>query len=161
MLTGSAEREKVLQAHGAGKGKSGKGTAYTEMCLRDRAWVWCIGAVLGWVWIPIMNANMDVLFRSYIPVNMQGRVYSARNTLQFFTIPIGYFLGGFLVDHVFEPFMSGQPAAGVWHTLFGVGKGSGAAFFFFVIGCVGVITCLIFRRNQHIWQLETQNSEKV
>ena len=125
------------------------------------AWVWCIGAVLGWVWIPIFNANMDVLFRSYIPVNMQGRVYSARNTLQFFTIPIGYFLGGFLVDHVFEPFMSGQPAAGVWHTLFGVGKGSGAAFFFFVIGCVGVITCLIFRRNQHIWQLETQNSEKV
>lgn len=65
--------------------------------------VWCIGAFLGWIAIPFMNANMDVFFRNHIPLNMQGRVYSARNTLQFFTIPIGYFLGGFLVDKVFEP----------------------------------------------------------
>lgn len=66
--------------------------------------VWCLGAVLGWIGIPLMNANLDVVFRQYIPVEMQGRVYSARNTLQFFTIPIGYVAGGYLVDRVFEPF---------------------------------------------------------
>lgn len=49
--------------------------------------VWCIGAALGWIAIPLMNANLDVIYRSSIPLEMQGRVYSCRNTLQFFTIP--------------------------------------------------------------------------
>lgn len=107
--------------------------------------VWCIGAVLGWLPIPIMNANMDVIFRSTIPPDMQGRVYACRNTLQFFTIPIGFLLGGLLVDKVFEPFMAGQSAAGLSASLFGTGKGSGAAMLFGVIGVVGVVICLGFQ----------------
>lgn len=112
--------------------------------------VWCIGAFLGWFFIPLMNANMDVVFRTEIPAPMQGRVYSARNTLQFFTIPAGYFLGGLLVDRVFEPLMAGTFADTVPARLFGTGKGSGAAVLFFVIGLAGVAVCLIFRRNKHI-----------
>lgn len=109
---------------------------------------------MGWIGIPIMNANMDVLFRSYIPVDMQGRVYSARNTLQFFTIPVGYFLGGILVDRVFEPFMAVQAEGSVFSLLFGTGKGSGAAMLFCVIAFIGIGTCLVFRRSVHIWKLE-------
>ncbi len=119
--------------------------------------VWCIGGVLGWIWIPIMNANMDVVMRSHIPVEMQCRVYAARNTLQFVTIPIVFLLGGLLVDRVFEPFMAVQSSAGtasLWCSLFGSGKGAGAALFFFVIGILGVVTCLMFRRDKHIWKLE-------
>lgn len=112
--------------------------------------VWCVGAFLGWFFIPLMNANMDVVFRTKIPAQMQGRVYSARNALQFFTIPVGYFLGGFLVDQVFEPFMAGVSADTVLAHLFGTGKGSGAAFLFLVIGFAGMAVCLIFRRNKHI-----------
>lgn len=112
--------------------------------------VWCVGAFLGWFFIPLMNANMDVVFRTKIPAQMQGRVYSARNALQFFTIPVGYFLGGFMVDQVFEPFMAGVSADTVFARLFGTGKGSGAAFLFLVIGFAGVAVCLIFRRNKHI-----------
>lgn len=119
--------------------------------------VWCAGAVLGWLGIPLMNANMDVLFRSYIPIPLQGRVYSARNTLQFFTIPLGYLLGGFLVDQVFEPFMAAQPQGSVLTALFGSGKGSGAALLFLVLGFAGLITCLVFRKDRHIWDLEKQN----
>lgn len=116
--------------------------------------IWSIGAALGWICIPIMNANMDVLFRSYIPISMQGRVFSARNTLQFFTIPIGYFLGGILVDKVFEPFMAAQAEGSLFISVFGTGKGSGAAFLFLVIAFVGVMTCIVFRKDPHIWKLE-------
>jgi MFS transporter, DHA3 family, macrolide efflux protein len=119
--------------------------------------VWCIGAFLGWIAIPIMSANMDVLFRNRIPIEMQGRVFSTRNTLQFFTIPLGYFVGGILVDQVFEPFMASLDAGKWLGTIFGYGKGSGAALLFFILGCIGVITCLIFRRNKHIWELEIIN----
>lgn len=116
--------------------------------------IWCIGAILAWIPIPIMSANMDVLFRNYIPIELQGRVYSIRNTLQFFTIPIGYFLGGILVDYIFEPFMMLQKPDSLLLTIFGSGKGSGAAFLFFILGFIGVITCLLFRKDAYIWKLE-------
>lgn len=118
--------------------------------------VWCFGAMLGWIGIPLMNANLDVVFRRRIPVEMQGRVYSARNTLQFFTIPIGYMLGALLVDSVFEPFMIGRSTDSMLVMLFGSGKGSGAAFLFAILWLVGVITCLIFRYDRHIWALEKE-----
>ncbi len=115
--------------------------------------VWCVGAVLGWLFIPLMNANMDVIFRNVIPQEMQGRVYSCRNTLQFFTIPVGLLLGGLLVDEVFEPLMSAQPANNFWVSLFGATKGSGAAMLFAIIGILGFIICLIFnlRLRKYKW----------
>lgn len=116
-------------------------------------WVWCIGALLGWIAIPLMNANINVILRTNIPTGMQGRVYAARNTLQFFTIPIGYFLGGILVDEVFEPFMAGNSGM-IWQNLFGAGKGSGAALLFFLVGIAGVAVCLVFRRVKCIWELD-------
>ena len=64
--------------------------------------VWCLGATVGWIVIPLMNANLSVVMREGIPVEMQGRVWAARNTLQFFTIPVGYLLGGTLVDEAAE-----------------------------------------------------------
>lgn len=115
---------------------------------------WCVGSALGWVFIPVMNANLDALLRSSIPLEMQGRVYSARNALQFFTIPVGYLLGGVLVDRVFEPFMAAQDPGGTLCALFGAGKGAGAALFFLVIGAFGALSCLPARWDRHIWDLE-------
>lgn len=117
-------------------------------------YVWCFGAVLGWIAIPVMNGNMDALFRNHIPIEIQGRVYSARNTLQFFTIPIGYCVGGILVDKVFEPIMALQKSGSFLGVLFGYGKGSGAAFLFLLLAVIGIIVCLIFRSDEHIWKLK-------
>lgn len=115
--------------------------------------LWCIGGVLGWLCIPVMSANMDVLFRERIPVSMQGRVYAARNTFQFFTIPLGYIIGGFLVDKVFEPFMEKNNSV-ILSELFGTGKGSGAAFLFMFLAFAGIAVCLVFRKDKNIWKLE-------
>lgn len=106
--------------------------------------LWSIGAVLGWITIPYMNGNMDVIFRGTIPADMQGRVYACRNALQFFTIPLGFFLGGVLVDEVFEPLMVGESTDSFLSLLFGTGKGSGASFLFFCIGIAGVAVCAVF-----------------
>lgn len=114
--------------------------------------VWCIGAVLGWLFIPLMSANYDVIFRSTVPKEMLGRVCSVRNSLQFFSIPVGYFLGGFLVDSVFEPFMAGTKNA-LLLNIFGTEKGSGAAFLFFVIGIAGVLVCAVFSRIKALREL--------
>lgn len=105
--------------------------------------LWCIGQLIGWILVPIMNANLDVILRSTIPVELQGRVYACRNTLQFFTIPIGLFLGGFMVDNVCEPFMNVWSDISILKMLFGTGKGSGAALMMFILGVCGSLICII------------------
>ena len=105
---------------------------------------WCIGQIVGWTLVPVMSANLDVILRSTIPVEMQGRVYSCRNSLQFFTIPVGFFLGGFLVDNVCEPIMASVGTKGFLVNLFGSGKGSGAAMMMFILGVSGTAICLVF-----------------
>jgi len=122
--------------------------------------VWCAGAFLGWICIPWMSANLEAIYRLKIPQEIQGRVFAARNTFQFFTIPVGYFLGGLMVDSVFEPIMTKQAEKGLLCQWFGAGKGSGAAFFFAVIGVLGVLVCLLFKNNRHIRKLDaTENQE--
>ncbi len=115
--------------------------AFTELPV-----LWCVGQIIGWLLVPVMSANLDVILRTTIPIDMQGRVYSCRNTLQFFTIPIGLSLGGFMVDHFCEPVMAASPAQGMLVRLFGEGKGSGAAMMMFILGVLGVVICLGFGR---------------
>ncbi len=109
--------------------------------------LWCIGQIIGWILVPIMSANMDVILRTTIPVELQGRVYACRNTLQFFTIPIGLFLGGFMVDNICEPFMSASENLSILKTFFGTGKGSGAALMMFILGVCGSLICIITGRK--------------
>lgn len=129
------------------------GTENFILALSTGVLPWSIAVVCGWILIPLMGANYDVLFRSNVPKEMQGRVYSVRNTLQFFTIPLGYFLGGLLVDEVFEPLMANVPDGHPLTMLFGSGKGSGAAMLFFVLGVAGTVSCLCFRRVLAIKEL--------
>ena len=118
--------------------------------------IWCVGAVLGWLPIPLMSANLDVILRTEIPTDMQGRVYACRNTLQFFTIPLGYFLGGILVDRAFEPYMAARAADSLAVRLFGAGKGSGAAMLFFFLGLTGMLAALLF-----LWMLRGERWRKA
>lgn len=114
--------------------------------------LWCIGQIIGWFLVPVMNANLDVILRTAIPVELQGRVYACRNTFQFFTIPIGLFLGGFMVDKVCEPVMSSYGDLSVLKTLFGTGRGSGAALMMFILGVSGSLICIITGRKLKKYQ---------
>lgn len=87
---------------------------------------------------------------------MQGRIYAVRNSFQFFTIPLGYFAGGLLVDFVFEPLMELQEKGSILLKMFGGGKGSGAACLFFVLAVTGTAVCLYFRRDKYLWDLEKE-----
>lgn len=123
--------------------------------------IWCIGGFCGWILIPLMSGNLDTIYRLRVPEEMQGRFYAVRNSFQFFTIPVGYLLGGILVDYVFEPVMARQTSDSVLVRLFGMGKGSGAAFLFGALGIAGVMVCLYFRGNKHIKELKRQELRSI
>ena len=118
--------------------------------------LWYIGAFLGWICIPLMSTNLDAIMRTAIPQEIQGRVFACRNSLQFFTIPLGYFLGGLLVDALFEPLMVAQSADSLLVSLFGTGKGGGAAMCFALQAVLGVAVCLVFMRNRHIRAMQAE-----
>lgn len=121
-------------------------------------WIWCLGGFLGWIFIPLMNTNLEAIMRMKIPENMQGRIYAVRNSFQFFTIPLGYLLGGAAVDYIFEPFMQTRPP--VLSDIFGTEKGSGAALFFLFLAFAGIAVCLIFSTRKTLWQLEVPAVEQ-
>lgn len=107
-------------------------------------WIWIFAAFAGNLPLPFVGANMTTIMRNNVPTNMQGRVFSARDTLQYFTIPIGLFFSGFLADTVFEPFMrSSSVLQRTLTVLVGSGKGSGMAVMFLLTGIIGFLTGII------------------
>ena len=109
--------------------------------------LWCVAQIFGWFPIPFFNASYDALFNTTIPENMRGRVYSYRNSLQFFTIPLGNLLGGIMVDNICEPIMAKQSGDSILCKLFGIGLGSGAALAMFILGILGILVCFAYRNK--------------
>lgn len=107
--------------------------------LTDAPVIWCAAAFGTYLIAAVMNANLTAVMRESIPPQMQGRVFSARDTLQNCTIPLGLLLGGALADRVLEPYMAAaSPIQGMLSMLFGTGGGAGTAVLFFCVGAMGV-----------------------
>ncbi len=119
------------------------------------AWVWVLGSFFGNMLVPFTTAGMTTIMRTKVPLAMQGRVFSARDTVQFFTIPIALFFSGYLADNVFEPFMAGTSAfRNFWIPLVGSGKGSGMAILFLITGIAGVVSSLLCLRKKKFRELD-------
>ncbi len=110
--------------------------------------LWIAAAFASNVPMAFLNANLSAIMRTNVPIEMQGRVFSARDTIQYSTIPVGLFLGGVLADYVFEPFMNtSSPLQQILSLVFGTGKGAGVAVIFFIVGVVGFVTSFMCLKN--------------
>jgi len=119
------------------------------------AYIWSVAVLAGNATVPFLTGSVEAIMRTKVPIEMQGRVFAARNTLQYATIPIGYMLGGILADKCFEPIMaSNSKLKQTLSILVGNGKGSGMAVTFVIIGIVGFIGCWMFRKNKYIRDLD-------
>ena len=102
--------------------------------------IWCAAAFAAYLSAAVMNAHLMTLLRAEVPLEMQGRVFSAKDTLQNCTSPLGLLLGGLLADHVFEPLMlADSPCQRLLARCFGTGSGSGIAVIFFCVGMLGSV----------------------
>ena len=126
------------------------------LSLSLQPWVWCAASFGAYAMAAVMNANLSVVLREQVPVEMQGRVFSAKDTLQNGTIPLGLLLGGVLADRVFEPFMeTASPVQAVLARCFGSGHGAGIAVMFFLAGVLGMALCLTRLRKPLYRSLDT------
>ena len=123
-------------------------------------WVWCIAAFGSYLAAAVMNANLTAILRENVPAEMQGRVFSAKDTLSNCTIPLGLFLGGVLADHVFESLMATEGTVqSALAAVFGTGGGAGIAVMFFLVGAAGMALSLL-QLNQTVYR-SLKNKEKA
>lgn len=125
------------------------------MAVGKNALWWSIAAIAASLPIPFIMANQNAILYRKIPAAIQGRVFAVRNAIQYSTIPIGIILGGYLADHVFEPFMcSTGKAAGLLGKIVGNGTGSGMAVMFLCTGICGFAISIASCFNHKIRNLD-------
>jgi MFS family permease len=108
--------------------------------------LWMLASFASNVPMALLTANLIAVMRTYVPIELHGRVFAARDTIQDSTVPLGLFLGGILADKVFEPFMAARSAS-LLTRMFGSSQGSGIAVMFFIVGVTGFVTSLMCLRN--------------
>ncbi len=95
---------------------------------------WIIGAAIMFGVSPIMNASNQAIWQSKVEPDVQGRVFSARRLIAWFSNPISPLIAGVLADQVLEPGMrAGGALAPVFSPLVGSGPGSGMALMFVLV----------------------------
>ncbi len=118
---------------------------------------WAASAFIAYLPITVLNANLNAIMRSRVPIEMQGRVFSAQSTLQNGTIPVALLLAGPLADYVFEPLMaSGSPFAAALTPLVGSSAGSGIALMFLIAGTCGAALSFLSLKNPLYKELDSE-----
>jgi DHA3 family macrolide efflux protein-like MFS transporter len=88
--------------------------------------IWIAAGMISMLFNPLINASNQAIWQAKVAPDVQGRVFSARRLIAWFTNPISPLIAGTLADYVLEPAMKTQTALsnaiGGW---FGTGPGSG------------------------------------
>jgi MFS family permease len=98
--------------------------------------VWVIGVAVSSLVGPLVNASNQALWQAKVAPDLQGRVFSARRLIAWFTNPISPIIGGTLADFWLEPAARsglGLPAAFAW--LVGTGAGAGMGLLIVLWNC--------------------------
>ncbi|MFZ5889357.1 MAG: MFS transporter [Chloroflexota bacterium] len=102
--------------------------------------VWIAGVVLSSLVIPLVNGSNQAIWQSKVAPDLQGRVFSARRLIAWFTNPISPIIGGLLADLWLEPAArlgTGLPAAFSW--LVGAGPGAGMGLLIVFCGAASAL----------------------
>jgi hypothetical protein len=103
---------------------------------------WAVPLFLGASLIPWINGSNQAIWQSKVPPDVQGRVFSARRLIAWFTQPIAPIIGGLLADYVLEPSMKTGGFATMFSNLVGAGSGAGMALLLAVCGAATLLVGL-------------------
>jgi DHA3 family macrolide efflux protein-like MFS transporter len=102
--------------------------------------VWVFGSVLSAIVIPLINGSNQAIWQAKVAPDVQGRVFSARRLIAWFTNPISPIIAGTLADFVLEPQMRIESTLSqTFGWLVGTGEGAGMALIIFFCGLLCVV----------------------
>jgi DHA3 family macrolide efflux protein-like MFS transporter len=118
--------------------------------------IWITGLALTALAGPLVNASNQAIWQSKVAPDLQGRVFSARRLIAWFTNPISPIIAGTLADYVLEPAaraQTGLPAAFSW--LVGTGPGAGMGLLIVLCGVAAAVVGLLGYFVPAIYNAET------
>ncbi len=102
--------------------------------------VWAIAAVFTQLFSPLVNGSNQAIWQAKVAPDVQGRVFSARRLIAWFTNPVTPLIGGLLADFVLEPAMRGDgPLPAALGGLVGSGPGAGMGLLVFICGIFSIL----------------------
>jgi DHA3 family macrolide efflux protein-like MFS transporter len=97
--------------------------------------IWVTGIILTSIIVPLTNGSNQAIWQAKVAPDVQGRVFSARRLIAWFTNPISPVIGGALADYILEPSMKiASPLSSTFGWLVGTGVGSGMGLLLFFCG---------------------------
>lgn len=113
------------------------------------------GIFLFFLALPFLNTSADVLVRSNVASEVQGRVWGIISLLSQAGTAVAYVLSGVLADHIFEPLLAEQGLlSGSIGRLIGVGQGRGIGFMLVLSGLFMLPAAFAIGRNRNIRKLQ-------
>lgn len=101
---------------------------------------WLIGMVIGAIVIPLVNGSNQAIWQAKVAPDVQGRVFSARRLIAWFTNPISPIIAGTLADFVLEPQMrTASVLSETFGGLVGTGPGAGMGLIIFFCGLMAIL----------------------
>lgn len=100
---------------------------------------WIAGMIIGSLVGSMINASNQAIWQAKVAPDVQGRVFSARRLIAWFTNPISPIIAGTLADFVLEPQMRTTSALSeTFGGLVGTGPGAGMGLIIFFCGLLAV-----------------------
>ncbi|GAA2113482.1 MFS transporter [Kocuria atrinae] len=107
--------------------------------------------------LPPLNTSMEVLARSAIPNNIQGRVWGLIGFISQLGYVVAYALSGVLADTVFNPLLVPDgPLASSIGQIIGTGPSRGIGLLFGVVGLLLVVLALVIPRARSVRSIESE-----
>ena len=101
--------------------------------------LWAAAGFFMGFFIPFINGSNQAIWQAKVAPDVQGRVFAARRIFAQVTIPLGFLLGGYMADGIFEPLMVNPSGvvARFFEPLVGSGPGAGMGLIFVITGLLG------------------------
>jgi DHA3 family macrolide efflux protein-like MFS transporter len=105
---------------------------------------WIPVAIVGSMIGPLINSSNQSIWMAKVAPDIQGRVFSARRLIAWFTQPIAPIIAGLMADRWLEPSMTSGTSSlsAIFNAMVGSGPGSGMALLLIVSGAAASLAGL-------------------
>ncbi len=132
------------------------GIGVTILGLKGGVPVWVIGIIIISLTGALVNTSNQAIWQSKVAPDVQGRVFSARRLIAWFTNPISPIIAGTLADFVFEPQMRiDSTLSQMFGGLVGTGAGTGMSLIIFFCGLLSILVGVFGYLTPAIYKAET------
>ncbi len=105
---------------------------------------WISGMIIMALVSSLINSSNQAIWQAKVAPDVQGRVFSARRLIAWFTNPISPIIAGTMADFVLEPQMrvTSSTLSGIFGWLVGTGPGAGMGLLLVICGVFGALAGL-------------------